>query len=293
MTGDAITGVMLIKNQANTARMALESVAHVVEQFHLIDNMSRDRTRDVLESTVEDLGIPATIESRPGDAGDLMAELINDRVETRWALRVEGDQVHHPDRLVEILDHLKRGRTLCYQSRLIQNRLDLQNKHYPINPPHPLVYDAELGVRRRPGMIWPRQSNRKVTTLERVVNVNVRVQRPILRLMRWHRTGGYGRNGKWWNRPPTREEIPDLFTVPEVQAPYQEHFTMREYMRLLRERGKGSIQWEGDTFAEVAEEFMEWDTAENTEPYEGEYPPLLAEWIDEHGVTGFEEWCPL
>lgn len=286
-----ITGVCLVKNQANTIGLSLESVSHVVDEYYVIDNGSTDRTRDVAESRLDDLGLPYEITSRPGNAGDLMKDLL-DRADD-YALRVEGDQIHFPDRIETLVSYRERGTTVSYCSRLIQNRLDRQNKYYPTNPPHPMIYDTTQEIIRPPGMIWPRAKNRNAVPYETVGNVNVRVQNPLLRLLRWHRTGGYGNNGKWWNRPPTAEEIPDRFLVEEVETPYEDHFTIREYARLLRERGKGSIQWEGDDLQEVAENFVEWDTRENTEPYEGDYPPLLAEWIADHGYTGFENHLPI
>lgn len=288
-----VAGVLVVKNQANTVGMALESAAHALDELHLIDNMSADRTRDVMEATVKRLDIPARIHTRPGDHGRLLAELINEQTDAELALRLEGDQVYFPDRLEEVLSVAEPGMQIHVKSALIQGRLDRQNKEYPVNPPHPAIYDAEVGVVKHDGLIWPRQEAVDAKNAERVLNVNVRVRRPIFRLMRWHRSGGYAGGGLWWNRGPTDKPIPDRFRVPEVEPPYQDHFTMREYIRLLRERGKGSMEWPGDTLEEAAEAFVEWDLEANTEPYEGEYPPLLAEWIDANGYGGFEEYLPL
>lgn len=289
----SIDGVLIVKNQCNTVGMAIESVAHVVDKFYIVDNNSSDRTRDVIEETVDRLGFPSRVETRPGDHGKLLVEVMNQWVESDFALRVEGDQVHFPDRLERMIEQREKGKTVKYSSRCIQNRLDLQNKHHPTNAPHPMIYDADIPLERRALLFWPRQDTPNKHFSE-PINVNVAIHRPIYRLMRWHRTGGYGGGGKWWNRPiDDPPSIPDRFEVSEVDPPYKNHFSMREYMRLLRERGKGSIQWDGDTLAEVAEKFVEWDTQNHTEPYEGEYPPLLQDFIEKHGYDGLEDYCPI
>lgn len=276
------TGVMVVLNQAETVDLAIESVAPFVEEFHVVDNGSEDRTRDVVEETLDRLDLPGTVETRREFPGEIVADLINEKAED-YAIRVEGDQIFYRDRLRGFLDSARRGTTVHGASVLLQNRYDRQNVDYPTNPAHAMIYDARAGVQRIEGKIWPIHRGSDSFPYDEPVSINARVNRPLFRLLRWHRTGGYGTNLAYWNRYDGTE-VPEDFRVPEVDPPYRDKFTEREYARLLRERGKGTAgKWEGDTLPEVAEAFVEWDTHANTVPYEGDYPDLLEQRIENHG----------
>lgn len=263
-----VTGVLVCKNQAHLCRMAVESSRHVCDEYILVDNDSMDDTYGALQAIAEDLDVPVTVEQQAGYYPPILEDVMG-RVDD-VALRLEGDQVYLPDRLQECVDLALPGRMVNAKVWLMRSRFDLQNTSETFNAPHPMVYDASRPLRTRGALKIPRGMDHHRVVYPDPVGINMRVNGPVERILRWVRQA-------WYNRP--QKSLHQKWQLDDYTRPYDQHMTQEEFVFALQEPGEEPVPWEGDTLREIGERFIEWDITNNCIPYEGPYPPALREFL--------------
>lgn len=265
-----VTGVCIVRNQEPTISLAVESLSGICEDFVLIDNDSTDGTlSEIRKSDVE-----KRVVSRKGNAANILYEEIS-KVDG-YAFRFEGDQIFFEEKTKEVLEYRDREKTVNTTCIMIRNRFDFRNSNYDTNAPHPTVYDASTGFVLRDSLQWPRGDYSASRSVQEPIALNCRVNTPEERLKRWH--WDYWR----WSDEP----VPENFCLEEYPQPYQDYISLEEYVWELRERGRGSSQWEGDSLREIGINYLKWDTEKNCRPYDGKYPVVLKRYLDEHGMCG-------
>lgn len=262
-----VTGVLVCKNQAHLLHLAIESSRHVCDEYILIDNNSIDDTYGAMETIAERIGVPTTVEQHEGYYPPILSDAMNRADDI--ALRLEGDQVYDPDRLEDCVDTLLPGRQVNAKVWLMRARFDLMHNGNPFNAPHPVVYDATrpLGV-ADPYKI-PRGLDHIREEYPEPIGVNIRVNGPVERILRWSRQG-------WFNRPG--KSLSEKWQIEGVERPYSEYMTHEEY--IFRLQGSEAIPWEGNTLEEIGEKMIEWDIETNCTDYDGPYPPALRSFLD-------------
>lgn len=265
-----VTGVLVCKNQAHLCHLAVESSMHVCDDYILIDNDSIDDTYEVLQSLGDRYDVETTVEQQAGYYPPVLDDALNRADDL--ALRLEGDQVYLPDRLAECIDMMLPGRQLNAKVWLMRSRFDLEHNGTSFNAPHPFVYDAsrDLGV-RDPYKI-PRGLDHVREEYPDPVGVNIRVNGPVERILRWVRQG-------WFNRPG--KTLQEKWQLDGFSRPYSQHMSQEEYVYRLQDDSE-AVPWPGDTLEEIGERLIEWDVETNCAPYEGPYPPALRQLLCQH-----------
>lgn len=269
-----ITGVCIVNNQFPTISLAIGSLSEVCKNFVIIDNESDDGTLSEIESARDDLDLNADIYVESGNAASILFRYLENI--DGFAFRFEGDQIFFRDRTLDALEYRDSRLTVNTKSIMIRNRYDLRNSNYDTNAAHPTIFDADSEFKMRPNIQWPRGDYGGSKSLQRPISVNCRVNTPEERLKRWH-----------WDCWRWKDKaVPENFRIEGVSQPYQNHMTLEDYVWKLRERGRGSSQWEGDSLREIGLNYLKWDTENNCRPYDGEYPEVLERHIEEFGCSG-------
>lgn len=261
-----VTGVLVCKNQAHLAHLAVESSKHVCDEYVFIDNDSIDGTYEALGEMADALDVPATVEQQAGYYPPILEDALNRADDV--ALRLEGDQVYFPDALEACVETVLPGRQVNAKVWLMRARFDLMHNGNPFNAPHPVVYDASKRLAVEDPYKIPRGIEHTRLEFPMPIGINMRINGPEERIRRWARQG-------WFNRPG--KPLSEKWQIDDVPRPYSEHMTQEEYIFELQ--GGEAIPWEGDTLEAIGERLIEWDVETNCTDYEGPYPPALRSFL--------------
>lgn len=267
---NTLTGVLVVKNQAHLVHLPLLSSMGVCDDYLVIDNMSDDRTAEVVDRVAAAHDLDVDLRRCSGYAGRLFLDALGECDE--YAMRLEGDQCYYRPRVAAMRAEARPGTSLNARAWMVRGYLELMNRAHPRNAPHPIVYYCDGSNRMIDGKLWPRSPHHQpITYGPTPISVNVKVMPPAQRVKRYHRACWW----RWGDR-----DIPEHMRLDEYDMPYQESLSLTEYIWRLRERGKGSAttewgQGDFDTLTALGEALIDWDTRRNCSFFPAPYPDYL------------------
>ena len=102
-----IVGVFLVKNEEHFIAWSLMNVVKFCDQIIVLDNLSTDRTREIVENVADQLDHIELIEVK--DANNTQKYLEKYFGSRTWVLGVDGDEIHDPIGLAQMRNRIKSG----------------------------------------------------------------------------------------------------------------------------------------------------------------------------------------